>query len=77
VRSSREGDDARAQSSSLSRFGGIATVVPASDYVLTFRGEKGLSPDLVALGVADHVLTFRGDELGNLRSRLAYRSTLI
>jgi hypothetical protein len=34
----------------LSRFGGTATMVPASDYVSTFRGE-GVEPDLVALPV--------------------------
>jgi hypothetical protein len=45
---------ARARSASLSRFGGIATIVPASDYVSTFRGE-GVGPDLVGLAVADHV----------------------
>jgi hypothetical protein len=34
----------------LSRFGGSATIVPAPDYVSTFRGE-GVEPDLVALPV--------------------------
>ena len=33
-----------------SRSGGNATIVPASDYVSTFRGE-GVEPDLVALPV--------------------------
>jgi hypothetical protein len=34
----------------LSLFGGSATIVPASDYVSTFRGE-GVEPDLVTLPV--------------------------
>ena len=46
----------------MSRFGGKATIMPASDYVSTFRGER-VEPDLVALAVADHVLTFRRDGL--------------
>src|SRR5712691_10295241 len=46
----------------MSPFGGIATIVPASDYVSTFRGE-GVEPDLVALAVADHVLTLRGRDV--------------
>jgi hypothetical protein len=50
-----------------SLFGGIATIVPASDYVSTFRGE-GVEPDVAALAVADHVLTFRGDGLGTATS---------
>jgi hypothetical protein len=53
--------------SAVSSSGGIATIVPASDYVSKFRGE-GVEPDLVALAVADHVLTFRGDGLGTATS---------
>src|SRR5712691_6745387 len=52
----------------LSRFGGIATIVPASDCVSTFRGE-GVEPDLVALAVADHVLTLRGRDGAGLGLR--------
>ena len=39
---------ARARSASLSRFGGIATIVPGSDDVSTFRGD-GVGRDVVAL----------------------------
>jgi hypothetical protein len=43
-------DSSRGLGRELSRFGGSATIVPASDYVSTFRDE-GVKPDLVALPV--------------------------
>jgi hypothetical protein len=43
---------------SLSRFGGKATVVLASDYVSTFRGEW-VEPDLVAVPVGLRFYVFR------------------
>ncbi len=41
----------------MSPSGGSATIVPASDYVSTFRGE-GVGPDLVGLAVADPTFRF-------------------
>src|SRR5438128_11097950 len=45
--------------SAMSPSGGIATIVPASDYVSAFRGE-GVEPDLVALPVGPRFYV-RGD----------------
>jgi hypothetical protein len=45
--------------SAVSSSGGIATIVPASDYVSTFRGE-GVEPDLVALPVGLRFYVSRG-----------------
>src|SRR5712691_8380224 len=54
----------------LSLFGGIATIVPGSDCVSTFRGE-GVEPDLVALALANHVLTLPGRDGAGLGLRPA------
>jgi hypothetical protein len=58
-----------------SRFGGSATIVSASDYVSSFRGE-GVEPDLVALPVGLRFDVSRGMSVG-ARRRCPVRAGLL
>jgi hypothetical protein len=61
------------RSASLSCFGGVATIVSASDYVSTFRG-AGVEPDLVAVPVGLRFYV-RGDECRSATSLPCPRRT--